>query len=286
MDDLTLRERIRQLSSPLAPRPTEAQPVLPRLADIRAVVFDVYGTLLVSASGDISLATEGAPAAAAIEALTALGVAPPADGEELAARLRATIEAAHAASPSNTPEVEIREIWRDVLAEFNLQPSAHQIEQLAVQYECRVNPVWPMPGMVDVLERIAGSGRQLGIISNAQFFTPLAMEALTGESLEQLGFAPDLSEWSYDRREAKPGAFLYHRCAEALAARGLQPAQTLYVGNDMRNDVWPAQQVGFRTALFAGDQRSLRLRTDDPQVAGVIADAVVTELPQLLQLLD
>lgn len=286
MDDLTLRERIRQLSSPLAPRPTEAQPVLPRLADIRAVVFDVYGTLLVSASGDISLATEGAPAAAAIEALTALGIAPPADGEELAARLRATIEAAHAASPSNTPEVEIREIWRDVLAEFNLQPSAHQIEQLAVQYECRVNPVWPMPGMVDVLERIAGSGRQLGIISNAQFFTPLAMEALTGESLEQLGFAPDLSEWSYDRREAKPGAFLYHRCAEALAARGLQPAQTLYVGNDMRNDVWPAQQVGFRTALFAGDQRSLRLRTDDPQVAGVIADAVVTELPQLLQLLD
>ena len=44
--------------SPLAPEPTGEDPVLPTLHGVRAVVFDVYGTMLVSGSGDISLASE------------------------------------------------------------------------------------------------------------------------------------------------------------------------------------------------------------------------------------
>ena len=46
----------------------------------------------------------------------------------------------------------------------------------------------------------------------------------------------------------------------ALGKNGVAPGEVLYVGNDMLNDVYAAGQVGFRTALFAGDQRSLRMR--------------------------
>ena len=283
MDDpLALGDRIRALSAPLEPRPTDATPRLPGLAGIRAVVFDVYGTLLVSASGDISLASEGSPASAAVDALSAIGVSLPATGEEIAAAFREQIRAAHAASSSETPEVEIREIWRDALAKWGVAPGAEEIERLAVEYECRVNPIWPMPAMVELLVDLAGSGRKLGIVSNAQFFTPLAMQAFAGRSLADLGFDPALCVWSYEHREAKPGTFLYQREAAALAARGIAPGEALYVGNDMLNDVWPAQQAGFRTALFAGDARSLRKREDDPRTAGVVPDAVVTELQQLL----
>jgi len=34
-------------------------------------------------------------------------------------------------------------------------------------------------------------------------------------------------------------------------------SKTLYVGNDMLNDIWTATEAGCRTVLFAGDQRSL-----------------------------
>lgn len=285
MDETTLQERISQLSAPLAPRPTGETPELPRQDGIRAVVFDVYGTLLISASGDISLASEGAQGAAAYEAILAADLPPVADGAEIAERLKTQITAAHAASASATPEVEIREIWRQLLADEDLQLDDQQLAELAIQYECRVNPVWPMPGMTEVLEHLAGSGRVLGIVSNAQFFTPLAMQALSGRSLEELGFASELCIWSFVHREAKPGQYLYRRSADSLAARGIEPREVLYVGNDMLNDIWPAGQLGFRTALFAGDARSLRRRDGDPRVAAVAPDAVITELKQLLYIL-
>ncbi|MEQ8837627.1 MAG: HAD family hydrolase, partial [Lacipirellulaceae bacterium] len=67
----------------------------------------------------------------------------------------------------------------------------------------------------------------------------------------------------------------------------ITPAETLYVGNDMRNDIWPAAKVGFKTALFAGDERSLRLREDEPnRDQRPEPDAVVTELDQLPKLLQ
>ena len=53
------------------------------------------------------------------------------------------------------------------------------------------------------------------------------------------------------------------------------------VGNDVRNDLLGARAAGLRTALFAGDARSLRLRRDDPRSAAVCPDLVLTHLSQL-----
>jgi len=50
----------------------------------------------------------------------------------------------------------------------------------------------------------------------------------------------------------------------------------------MRNDMGPAARLGFRTALFAGDARSLRRREGDPWCAGIVPDLVVTDLVDLL----
>jgi putative hydrolase of the HAD superfamily len=61
-------------------------------------------------------------------------------------------------------------------------------------------------------------------------------------------------------------------------------AETLYVGNDMLNDVWTASQCGLKTALFAGDKRSLRLREDDARCAALQPDVIVTSLSQILDI--
>lgn len=68
---------------------------------------------------------------------------------------------------------------------------------------------------------------------------------------------------------------------EGASQKSITPRQTLYVGNDMLNDILPAAQVGFRTALFAADKRSLRLRKDDPRVSQTVPDIVVTNLEEV-----
>jgi putative hydrolase of the HAD superfamily len=51
----------------------------------------------------------------------------------------------------------------------------------------------------------------------------------------------------------------------------------------MLNDIFPAKITGFQTALFAGDKRSLRRRTDDPRCRNLKPDLVVTDLGQLIE---
>ena len=50
-------EACRKLT-PIDPVETGVLPRLPELPDIEAVAFDIYGTLLISAAGDISLANK------------------------------------------------------------------------------------------------------------------------------------------------------------------------------------------------------------------------------------
>ncbi len=193
------------------------------------------------------------------------------------------------------PEIEIRDIWRqllDGLIEGGLIAgrgiseviSDRIIEALAVEYECRVNPVWPMPGLEQTLARLSGGGLILGIVSNSQFCTSLMFDALLGRSVEELGFLSDLCAWSYARRCAKPSTGLYEPVKVRLADRGLDPQQVLYVGNDMRKDIWPASRLGFRTALFAGDRRSLRLEAAEASHEAR-PTVTITQLSQLLEVI-
>ena len=284
-------ELCRGLSSPLEPIATDLEPQLEPLEGIRAVLFDVYGTLLVSASGDISLAEGGGRGDAVEQVFASNGIVLSVAGSHVVESLHAVIGRHHQQSSAEFAEVEIREVWRDTLdlladeKSIKLPNNQIDVEQLAIEYEMRVNPVWPMPSAGEAVAAVEQAGVALGIVSNAQFFTPLLFPALVGGSLEELGFDENLQFWSYAHRQAKPGVFLYERAAAALESRDISPAESLYVGNDMRNDVAPAARVGFRTVLFAGDQRSLRLREADPMVDGITPDRIVTELQQLPEML-
>jgi putative hydrolase of the HAD superfamily len=274
---------------PLAPRPTGAAPALRKLRGVRAVLFDIYGTLLVSASGDVGAARQCAPGEAFAAALAAVGLPWSGSGQAGVACLLETIEEDHAAKRARGveyPEVEITDVWRKTLAKLRASgelpdAAAVDVSALAVEYEARVNPAWPMPDMLACLRELRAADRLLGLVSNAQFYTLELLPALLGETMEQLGVDPELQFYSYRVGEGKPGETLYRQAAAALAERGVSPPEVLYVGNDMLNDVWPARRVGFQTALFAGDARSLRLREGDPRVQGVTPDLIVTRLADL-----
>lgn len=275
----------------MEPIPTGTPLKLTVIDGIETVLFDIYGTLLISGSGDVGTATAMDCSEALIQALIVSGYEGDHEraGELGPALLKAQIEHWHEAareSGTDFPEVEIVRIWRKIIERFQslelLKPDDdnHRIMRLAIEYECRVNPVWPMPGALETITELKDRGFRLGIISNAQFYTPLTIEALFGQSLENLGFDPDLLVFSHRKMKAKPSIELF----KELAPR-VDFSKSVYVGNDMLNDIWTASQAGSRTCLFAGDQRSLRLRTDNKRLKKLAPDAIIDHLHQLTEII-
>ncbi len=275
-----LADRFRSLE----PIPTGLDPVLAPRDKIEAVLFDVYGTLFISGSGDISLTQSVARTDDLLAALLLkFDIETPPD--ILQEQFFAAIKASHAAGrqQGNTyPEVEIDLIWQAVTGIEDLQC----VREFAIEYELLVNPVGPMPHLAEVLSACRTAGVAMGIISNAQFFTPLLFDWFLDASPEVLGFSEDLLFYSWQWGQAKPSEKLFQKASRKLADRGIAPHKTVYIGNDMLNDMLPARSAGFKTALFAGDRRSLRLRRNDPRCAGLAPDMILTDLIQLEALLD
>ena len=288
---MSLIERIREASPPCEPIPTAVSAEVAPLG-IRAVLFDIYGTLLISAAGEIGT-TDGidrhAAFASALRAMRLDLRGDHAAGSALDV-FDATIAAHQAVARERgveVPEVDVRDVWRDGLAELTRMglmtgtlPDA-ELERLAVEFEVRVNPAWPMPGAASLLRELRRRGIPMGIISNAQFFTPLLFQALLGDDTDALGFEPDLVLYSFAEGRAKPDPALFDLAADRLTRHGIRPEHVLFVGNDRLKDVWPAARRGFKAALFAGDARSYRLRPDDERLTGVRPDVVLTELQQV-----
>ena len=87
---------------------------------VRAVLFDVYGTLMVSASGDIGSDSSQLQANAIRETCKQFGLALNPSAEDATQIFERTIRDDHDSSRANGiehPEVDIVEVWRRVLAE-------------------------------------------------------------------------------------------------------------------------------------------------------------------------
>jgi putative hydrolase of the HAD superfamily len=224
------------------------------------------------------------------EALAAVGWDNDCVPHTAADRLTAMIGVVHAAARKrgiSHPEVDIEEIWRLTLSTLSEGASsatprldAEQIRRVAVEFECRTNPVWPMPHAAWCLKTLHESGIKLGVLSNAQFYTKELFPALLGGTANTFRFVPELQFYSFEFGFAKPGLQLHAAARAALASLDIRPEETLCVGNDLVNDIAPAVQLGFRTALFAGDQHSLRAATSFGQ-GGIAPDIVLTDLAQI-----
>ena len=264
---------------PMNPIPTELKPSGNPIKQIHCVLFDIYGTLFISASGDIGISAKQDKNAGRLAGLLEKYDIR-ADPGHLQGNLWAAVRADHKKSKKkgiDCPEVRIEKIWMQVLG-IN---DPDRVKNFAIEYEWIVNPVYPMPNLAKMLGELKQMNILTGIISNAQFYTPLLFEWLLGSSMEHLGFEKDLTFFSCDLGCAKPSQTIFDRAVKSLEHKKITPGATLYVGNDMLNDIYPATRAGMKTALFAGDARSLRLRTDHRECHGLSADLVVTGLMQV-----
>ncbi len=245
----------------------------------RAVLFDVYGTLLSSLSGDIADAWTWQRGS--LEAL-ARECARNCTGEELKDYFSTAVKGEHLKGFAQTPYPEVRaeELWEA----FPARREGCSPRELALRFELAVNPVRPMPGLRRLLDRLKEAALSVGIISNAQFYTPISMAAFDAAP-DNFPFDAELCFWSFVHREAKPAPALFELAKAALSRRGIASNECLFVGNDLLNDVYAARQMGFATALFAGDAASLRLREGNPVCRGVVPDLCLASLDELSALL-
>lgn len=284
---------IQDASEPIEIQPPELEPSIIAMPAIKAVLFDVYGTLFLSSRREIGYTGVENKGISVRRALTESGIRCSMEyGENIwGEQFQSEVEEAYnkrRLRGVNHPEIDIREVWQRLIDRWrNAQwirgfLGEDTVERAACEYECQINPIWPMPQVRETLHWLHDQGYIVGVVSNAQFFTPLLFRAFFDTPMEGLGINPHCCAWSYQVGEQKPSLNLFREAFHALESQGIQHNETLYVGNDARDDLAPAKEMGMKTALFAGDQRMATLEQETFQ----LADAVLTQLSQIKQILQ
>lgn len=268
---------------PLYPISTGEIPGGSLRSNAACVLFDVYGTLFISGSGDTGVFRNRNDLPDRLIALFR-EYRPWEHPQRILESFYAAIQAYHRelrGQGVDFPEVDIEAVWARALN----WKDRNRSRELALAFELVSNPVYPMPHLQDMLAACRRASIRMGIISNAQFYTPLLFSWFLGAPPTDLGFDPRLVFYSYQSRHAKPSRVMFETAARRLADLSIPAHSVLYVGNDIRNDIQPARKIGFQTALFAGDRRSLRRRAEDPGCRDTAPDVVITDLAQIIHLL-
>jgi putative hydrolase of the HAD superfamily len=267
---------------------------------LKAVIFDIYGTLLISGSGDIL--AEKFSSKDLLSALINSGMRVKSKDSDLVGKLAATgysniIKLYHenaAKEGINFFEIDIVEVWKKVISNLENVDAIEKVskdeayERIAFAFEILTNPVFPMPGMKRILDRIREKNMAMGIISNAQFYTPIIMNYFLEGRIKRdniSGFYDDLSIYSYKQKRSKPDLELFELMKKKLNRYCINPEEAVFVGNDMLKDIYPASKIGFKTCLFAGDSRSLRMRKGIPETENLEPDFVIEKLDDLLDII-
>lgn len=294
-----LSEIIKKKTVPMSPYPTDLEARLPAVEGIKAIFFDVYGTMLISGTGDIGISKEKNnkfPISRILKDFQFTLISHEENIDEMFSMLiNRLIREEHKKLKDmgiSFPEVDIVKIWVSILTELidgnyisgTLEIS--KIKEAALSYECMVNPVWPMTGIDEFLHHLYNNNYKLGIVSNAQFYTEKILKDLLDFNLGIDGFDRELIFYSYRENQAKPSKDFFLKAVTKIKKMyNIESEEILYIGNDMLNDIYTAQQCGCKTALFAGDRRSLRLRSSDERCVGLEPDLIITELVQLKNIL-
>lgn len=224
------------LLSSLKPEPVRGK-------NFRAVIFDIYGTLLIAPPGGVRPDPFADPVLR--EILRQFGYTPP---ESPSTELHAAVLRHHTSAAVPFPEIDLRILWREILS---IEPGT-DLTPLVQAIEDAWHPVKPMPGAENFIRRLARSGISLGLLSNAQCNTLPSLGPIADL------FASELTILSYQHRIAKPSPELFAILTDRLAGRGISPHETLFIGNHPSHDIHPAATAGFQTALFTGHADSLR----------------------------
>lgn len=214
---------------------------------IRAVFFDIYGTLL-----EVHPLPDRAAVEAGWEALWQkfFSAPRPLTYAQFEADATARIAREHTTGRARGiphPEIE----WPDIV--FAILPAAKDLPagprgEFLLRLAGLPRTTRLSPGAADLLRRLAARGVPLGLASNAQAYTVRELgEALATRGLALGLFQPTLRFWSFENGFSKPDPHVFRLLTARLRQRGILTEEALMVGDRRDNDIEPARAAGFQT---------------------------------------
>lgn len=307
---LTLEQYVDKLDErtdlpwPRAPA-VDAPKAKPHLAQlkVRAVMWNVYGTLLAVPGGE--LWTEHPQEFVMTAALdkvikefklwNSMSRKPGAPSMHLKEAYTKNIETLRLTTGGDKfPEIAFERAWEDVFKKLRdytfdvlTYGSLNELaRKVAYFFQASIQGAGAYPGAAETLKMLAGGGRPQGLLADGQSFTVAQLGRCLKHQDPDLDLnvvlPPALRVISSEKKARKPSDTLFKAAVQALAAKGIAPEQALHVGSSLSRDIGPAKKHGFRTALFAGDKASLSATPEQLKDPAFRPDVMLTELSQVL----
>jgi putative hydrolase of the HAD superfamily len=170
-------------------------------------------------------------------------------------------------------ELDQAVLFREALGAIGFDLPDDVIDHVvALDHSAYSNSITIEPEVLEVVGGLGRRGLKLGLVSNVSL-RPKLMDA----DLDRLGLGPllDAAVFSSEVGVRKPDPRIFR---EALARIGAEPAETVFVGDRLYDDVSGARAVGMRTV----QTRQFRAE-EDPEVVPDAAIAHLRELPEVLE---
>jgi FMN phosphatase YigB (HAD superfamily) len=289
---------------PTVERP-KAKPHLVPLPEVRAVLWNVYGTLLAIPGGELWFEhpqdfVMDAALEKTIQEFKMWGSMSrkPGQPSEYMRQLYAQVLLEQRSFPGTGekhPEVRSDRLWEALIKKLlqkgyqwdtgffgSLNEFARKV---AYFFHASLQGTACYDGAVQALKHVKRAGRTQGLLADGQCFTLVQLQRGLGKedpeaSVDEL-IDPEHRTLSHEVHGRKPSERLFRKAFDKLREQGFSPEEVLHVGSRIAADVAPARRLGMRTALFAGDKASLQATTEQVKEAATRPDVLLTELAQI-----
>lgn len=313
---LTLEQYVERLDSrtdlpwPAAPKidPPKAKPSLHEMP-VKAVFWTIYGTLVAVPQGELLFEhPQDFVTAAALDKVikefkmwNSMSRKPGAPAEYMKELFDKALTALRltGSGGEKVPEVQVERVWEDILKklfqkDFSFDAVTYGslnefAKKIAYFYQASIQGSGAYPGAAETLKTLADRRMVQGLLADGQCFTVGQLQRCLKQQdpdFDLDAVIPSaLRVISAEKKARKPSDTLFKAAIAAAATKKLSPSEVLHVGSSLTRDIGPAKKHGFRTALFAGDKNSLSATAEQLKDAALRPDALVTELPQVLELI-
>ncbi|MFT4343248.1 MAG: HAD family hydrolase, partial [Candidatus Woesearchaeota archaeon] len=200
--------------------------------NIKAILFDVYGTILRSDSGDLAQSLSKRSVLLNAARLVSNKYCMNRSPDEIVSAYENAISAEHHRKKSEGiqyPEVVLEDIWAQVCTSLGV--TAGPLTELAYDFYDLTASRYLYDGVFEVLKELQKRGIRMGIISNAQRGTELDLLRLLKIDSLTTFFDKDLLFFSYRLGYSKPNLNAFRLALSHLHEKGILPSEVLFVGN-------------------------------------------------------
>lgn len=172
-------------------------------------------------------------------------------------------------------ELAIIDLFDSAFRSIGYQLPADLLQEVAeLDHSALVASVRLAPHALETMEKLRADGLRLGIVSNVA-----QLPHLLHRDLENFGIAPLIDGVAFSSeigiRKPRPQIF-----ESVLDQVGVPPAESVFVGDRLVDDIYGAQQVSMRAVL------TRQFRQEDIDASDITPDAVIDDISELPGVLD